>query len=152
VKSKSKAARPPDPWHEDCLKYAQAYESFCAINPRDNKQSWKAWSDYFGWLNWCPFWFRRVEMLHSEDKHSNASWTAPAKIPDADGFPRFKPASAKKFLQSERNKTPGWRANLFVGSDKPRYQQMVERAKTADPQDWTWAPGGIKIRLDWYRA
>ena len=47
-------------------------------------------------------------------------------------------------------------ANLFVGRDKPRFEAMVERAKTADPAEWCWYENhpkwgsGIKVPLNWY--
>lgn len=48
-------------------------------------------------------------------------------------------------------------ANLFVGHDKPGYNDMVERSKTADPAEWCWYQNhpqwgsGIKVPLNWYR-
>ena len=53
--------------------------------------------------------------------------------------------------------TPGRLANLFVGNDKPAYQAMCERAKTADPKWWCWYRddpkwgSGIKVPMSWYQ-
>lgn len=51
---------------------------------------------------------------------------------------------------------PGSRANLFVGSDRPRYAEMVERTKSADAGDFRFdRPGpdgekGVWISLLWW--
>ena len=95
------AHRPPNPWLEDTLKHGQAHDSFVAINPTDNPDTWKAWRDYFTWLNWAPFWFREVETLHYEAsqsarKYCIASWTAPCDHPD-DLTCKFKSAPPPRY-------------------------------------------------------
>jgi uncharacterized short protein YbdD (DUF466 family) len=45
---------------------------------------------------------------------------------------------------------PGRRANLLVPKGVPRYEQMVERAKTADPADYEMVERGIRVPINWY--
>jgi hypothetical protein len=47
---------------------------------------------------------------------------------------------------------PGRRANITVYEGAPMYNRMAERAKTADPLDWKWVEGGIKVPLGWFEG
>lgn len=48
---------------------------------------------------------------------------------------------------------PGRRANLLVGKDCHRYEEMRQRALKADsdPAEFEWNAKGIKVSLSWWR-
>ncbi len=49
------------------------------------------------------------------------------------------------------DRSPGRRAELFVGIGMPGYDEMVAKARdNADPADWCMVEGGIKVALNWY--
>lgn len=66
-------------------------------------------------------------------------------------YQKLPPVSAAPRLDSPE-KLPGRCANLFVRSDMPRYAEMLERTKNADPKDWRSDParGGIWVSLAWW--
>jgi hypothetical protein len=45
---------------------------------------------------------------------------------------------------------PGYLANLIVRRGRPRFNEMVERSKKADPAEWCMVPDGIKVSATWW--
>lgn len=147
----------PNPWLDAAREFGLANDSFVALDPRTNPKSWAAWREYFRWLSWTPFWFAEVERLHEVSAESKASWTAPIDHPDKFTC-QFRPATPRPNGGVSNPEVPGDRANLFVGYDKPGYQAMIDRAKSADAADWCWYKNhpkwgnGIKVPLTWWNA
>lgn len=139
------------PWFKAAIEHGRAHESFCEVEC--NSPEWSAWSDYFDALGWAPITFPAPG--------SGRKWTAPTRWPN-DFTAQFQ---AGQFGQSrcERPEPPmrysydGMGANLYVGSDKPDYQAMCDRAKTADRRQWCWYRdhpkwgSGIMVPLAWYQ-
>ena len=61
---------------------------------------------------------------------------------------RLKEIQNPDFKRLSGPKCPRW--NLFIRSDRPRYAQMLERTKSADPRDFKYEDDGIWIPQDWY--
>jgi hypothetical protein len=49
-----------------------------------------------------------------------------------------------------REKAAGIRGNLLVRRDRPGFDAMVERSKTADAAEWRWDPEGIRVPVTWW--
>ena len=57
-----------------------------------------------------------------------------------------------RLVETTPRPLPGRRANLLVPRGVPRYADMVERSKTADPADFEMVDRGIRVPLNWYSA
>lgn len=62
-----------------------------------------------------------------------------AKLPKQPPKPKALPSPTE----------PGTFANVRVHAEHPRYQQLVERTKTADQRYWKFDARGLHVSLDW---
>ena len=102
------------------------------VKPGTEKDA--AWKTYFRNLGWAP-----------AVVDSGKPYTMPVEWPEhlPHDWEPMAPRRVAPVVTVEVPLRPGRRANLLVPMDAPRYAEMVERAKTADPADWEWHPRGI---------
>jgi hypothetical protein len=132
----------------DARNYDQRAEHHCSIKSKErggthptinrNSAEFLRWQEYFDrWLRGRPLAFQRLldfdgvgdgpEMTVPE---SLPQWFDPSFLPTKNWRPAA-PIEARPSRFALHN-----RANVFVPIDDPRYPQMLERSKTADPLDW----------------